>query len=183
VGGPAGVSDPDRARGQIRRGVADLADPPLEGDTRSVSDGDAPRIVAAILELLESAQDQVCRMGLTTDVAEDAAHGAPPARGWKRRRREQEGGTLSGLCRRVTTPVCSTHHDRARRGTIRRVVRSVPTSSSALSGGPGAHRMRRAVLLRGVSAHPPFGTWVEVEVRWLYISFGNRRAGARLAPK
>jgi hypothetical protein len=40
-------------------------------------------------------------------------------------------GTLGGLCQRVTALVCSTHHDCARRGTIRRMLRSVPTSSSA----------------------------------------------------
>src|SRR5882724_8621069 len=51
--------------------------------------------------------------------------------GGSRETGHRPAGTLSGLCRRVTTPVCSTHHDRARRGTIRRVVRSVPASSSA----------------------------------------------------
>src|SRR5688572_6760519 len=50
----------------------------------------------------------------------------------------KEGSTLDGLCQRVTALVCSVHDDRACRGTIRRVVRSVPASSSALAGGPGA---------------------------------------------
>ena len=44
---------------------------------------------------------------------------------------ERPVGTLGGLCQRVAALVCSTHHDRARRGTIRRMSRSVPTSSSA----------------------------------------------------
>src|SRR4029077_13904176 len=40
-------------------------------------------------------------------------------------------GTLGGLCQRVTALVCSTHHDCANRGAIRRMLRSAPTSSSA----------------------------------------------------
>jgi hypothetical protein len=49
-----------------------------------------------------------------------------------RERVERPAGTLGGLCQRVATLVFSTHHDRAGRGTIRRMLRSVPTSSSAL---------------------------------------------------
>src|SRR6266508_2607835 len=42
--------------------------------------------------------------------------------------------TLGGFCQRVTALVCSTHLGCACRGTIRRMLRSVPTSSSAPSG-------------------------------------------------
>src|SRR5438094_4843068 len=45
-----------------------------------MADGHAPGIVAAILELLEPAHYQICRVLITSDIAEDSAHGAPPAR-------------------------------------------------------------------------------------------------------
>src|SRR5262249_10592775 len=81
VRGRARVTDADRARRQFRRGLTDLADAPLEDDPVSVTDGHAPRVVAAILELLEPAQDEVRGARVTSDVAEDATHGEPPGRG------------------------------------------------------------------------------------------------------
>src|SRR5262249_56820205 len=98
VRGPARVPDADRARGQVRRSLADLADAALEDDAVSVTDGHTPRIVAAILELLEPAQDEVRRVSITADVTEDATHGEPPARGGcadgEARRRAENGALL-----------------------------------------------------------------------------------------
>ena len=54
------------------------------------------------------------------------------------KRERLPAGTLGDLCQGVTALVCFTHHDRARRGTIRRMLRSVPSSSSAPEGGSGA---------------------------------------------
>jgi hypothetical protein len=50
-----------------------------EDDLVTVADGHAPGIVAAILELLESSQDEVRRILVGSDVTEDPAHGCPPA--------------------------------------------------------------------------------------------------------
>ena len=79
VRGPAGVADADGAGGQVRRRVADLAGTLGEDDLVTVADGHAPGIVAPILELLESSQDEVRRILSVSDVSEDPAHGCPPA--------------------------------------------------------------------------------------------------------
>lgn len=55
--------------------------------------------------------------------------------GHRRLVEEDQGGvgTLAGDCRRVTPPVCTGHHDCARREAIRRIVRSASTSSTRTS--------------------------------------------------
>jgi len=60
--GPACVPDADRARRQVRRRLADLADALLDDDPVMVADGYSPRVVAPILELLEAAQNEVRRV-------------------------------------------------------------------------------------------------------------------------
>src|SRR5205823_14855347 len=112
-----------------------------------MANGHAPGVVASILELLEPAHYQICRVLITSDVAEDSAHGAPPAR---RCGADGEGrggvgdgsyrpaGTLSGLCRHVTAPVCSTISTRAAQGTYRQTVGRSPPRPSSLPGEPVA---------------------------------------------
>src|SRR5919198_1266050 len=139
VRGPARVPDPDTARRQHGRRVTDLPDASLDDDAAAPTDRDAPRIVAAVLELLEPAPDDLRRVAIVPHVPEDSAHvGSPcrlasdggaraprnpkaarPALRTDARRESEKGsgshepaGTVSGLCRRVTTPVCSTHDDR-----------------------------------------------------------------------
>jgi hypothetical protein len=137
------MSEADAARGKLRRRVADLADALVDDDVAGRGDRDAPRVVAAILQLLEAAQHDAAGVVTGAHVTKDSAHSclllAQPegdAKSGAAARAmlaaDQEGiGTLGGLCQRVTALVCSAHDDRARRGTIRRIVRSVPTSSSA----------------------------------------------------
>ncbi len=110
VGGPAGVSHPDRARGQRDGRLADLADVPLQGHVAPARDRDPPRVVAAILELLEPAQDDArgVRAGAAAsrdvpDVAEDSAHGRSLSPRADRGRTSRvtgrtEGSLIAGCC-------------------------------------------------------------------------------------
>ena len=78
VGRPPGVPQGRVAARQLRRGLADLADvlfdqQPSRGSPVLVG-GDPPRVVAAILELLQPGQHQLGGFVAATDVAEYAAH-------------------------------------------------------------------------------------------------------------
>ena len=79
MGGPAGVTDPVRAGqrpiAKHRLEVGQLARAPPHVDAVGADDGDACRVVAAILEpaqAVEHHRDDV----LLTDITDDAAHGA-----------------------------------------------------------------------------------------------------------
>ena len=90
VGRPAGVAEPDGAAGQRGLGLPDLAGPLLDHDRAVSRHGDAPGVVAAILELLQPVQDELRCVGARADVAENAAHRQQPpygrqARGIRRR--------------------------------------------------------------------------------------------------
>ena len=136
VGRPPGVPQGRVAARQLRRGLADLADvlfdqQPSWGSPVLVA-GDPPRVVAAILELLQPGQHQLGGFVAATDVAEYAAHGdhallsgkatfnaQADAVGRQSVRRMGHSTTDTrwvGFVAQLPASVCPAHDDRASRG-------------------------------------------------------------------
>ena len=78
VGRPARMAQRRVAGWQRRARLADLADVLFDQQSRwnrrVLARGDAPRVVAAVLELLQPSQDTLRRLFANADVAEYAAH-------------------------------------------------------------------------------------------------------------
>ena len=96
VGGPAGVPDApvavERLRGEARRQVAELARGAAALEAAVLHDGDAGRVVPAILQPAQAVQDHGDRVP-PAHVSDDAAHVPdPPPPGSAVSRRDREAG-------------------------------------------------------------------------------------------
>src|SRR5207244_3626895 len=122
VGRPARVPDADAAARQRRQCFPDLADALVDGYIALARHRDAPGVVAAVFELLQTPQHDVGGLPVPAHITEDPAHYAPVLSRRRtieaiQRRRERPGSRLpSARGRRPRAPASAD----ARAGSSRR---------------------------------------------------------------
>ncbi len=135
VGGPARVAEPDDRPRVVAAGRRDqrveVADGAHDVDTAAVEQGDAGRVVAAVLEMAQAVEDDGLA-GASPGVANDAAHetslpdGQGPVRadGETARSNRFVSAVAGGLCRSRSRPCRAGRHPPKTSMDLRLVTRS-----------------------------------------------------------